>query len=274
MVEAKGMEIELRDLCFRYDGGVEALKDISLTLRQGECVALVGHNGSGKSTLVKHLNGLLRPTSGAVLINGHPTKGRRVAQLASMVALLFQNPDNQICKSTVREEVAFGPRNLKYPEERIRELTAGALTAMDLSGMEGRNPHDLGLSERKRLAIASVMAMDTGAVVLDEPTAGLDPRETRLLEQALRTFRDAGKIVLTISHDMDFVAENMTRAVCLGQGRKQYDGPVSGLFEAQALLDQCGLITPQVMQVGSRLGLTPDTLTPEGLVTALAKARG
>lgn len=274
MAEAGGMEIEIHDLRHCYDGGVEALKDVSLTLRGGECAALVGHNGSGKSTLVKHLNGLLRPTSGAVLVNGEPTEGKRVAQLARQVALLFQNPDNQICKSTVRGEVAFGPRNLKYPEERVRELTAGALKAMDLSAMGDRNPHDLGLSERKRLAIASVMAMDTGAVVLDEPAAGLDPRETRLLEDVLRTLRDEGKIVLTISHDMDFVAENMTRAICLGQGRKQYDGPVSGLFADQALLDQCGLATPQVARAASRLGLAPDTLTPEGLVAALARARG
>jgi energy-coupling factor transport system ATP-binding protein len=274
MTEANAMKIEMRDICFRYDGGVEALTDISLSLHPGECVALVGHNGSGKSTLVKHLNGLLRPTHGAVLINGDPTSDKRVAQLAGSVALLFQNPNNQICKGSVVEEVAFGPRNLKYPEQKVRELTAAAIAAMDLSGMEDRNPHDLGLSERKRLAIASVMAMDTGAVVLDEPTAGLDPRELGLLEAMLRTLRDQGKIVLAISHDMDFVAENMTRAVCLGQGRKQYDGSVSGLFKNHTLLDQCGLIPPQAVQVGSRLGLTPDILTPEGLVAVLAKARG
>ena len=274
MVEADGMKIEIRNLCHCYDAGVEALTDVSLTLRPEECVALVGHNGSGKSTLVKHLNGLLKPTRGEVRINNVPTTGKRVAQLARLVALLFQNPDNQICKGTVREEVAFGPRNLKYPEDRIRELTSGALKAMDLAGMEDCNPHDLGLSERKRLAIASVIAMDTGAVVLDEPTAGLDPRETGLLEKLLCTLRAEGKIVLTITHDMDFVAENMTRAICLGQGRKLYDGSVPGLFEDQPLLDQCGLTAPSVVQVGSRLKLTPDTLTPEGLVAALARARG
>ena len=267
------MEIEIRNLSFRYESGTEALKDISLTLHPGECVALVGHNGSGKSTLVKHLNGLLRPKQGEVRINGKSIADERVAQIARKVALLFQNPDNQICKGTIWEEAAFGPRNLKYEEGKVRELAEDALEAFGLRDGMDRNPHDLGLSERKRLAIASIMAMDTEAVILDEPTAGLDPREIALLEAVLRQLRAKGRIVLVISHDMDFVTENMTRTICLGQGRKQYDGPVADLFTNQRLLDQCGLAAPQVVQVGARLGITPTALTPQGVVDALLAAR-
>ncbi len=273
MTETWTEAVEALEIRFSYEDGTEALKGVSLALGRGECAALLGHNGSGKSTLVKHLNGLLRPTSGEVRINGQPTADRRVAQLARDVALLFQNPDNQICKGTVREEVAFGPRNLKYSEDRIRELSAAALEAMDLTGMEEHNPHDLGFSERKRLAVASVLAMDAGCVVLDEPTAGLDPGEIGLLEDVLRTLREQERIVLVISHDMDFVAENMTRAVCLGEGNKLYDGSVPGLFRDSRLLDRCGLIPPQVGQVADRLGLAPESLTPKGLVDALAQSR-
>ncbi|MBG0790285.1 MAG: ABC transporter ATP-binding protein [Desulfovibrionaceae bacterium] len=267
------MDIEIRDLHFSYESGVQALAGVSLTTGRGETVALVGHNGSGKSTLVKHLNGLLRPDAGEVLIDGKPTADLRVAQIARRVALLFQNPDNQICKGTVWEETVFGPKNLGYPEEKIRDLASDSLAALGLTEMRDRNPHDLGFSERKRLAIASILAMNTEAVVLDEPTAGLDSGEIKLLEAVLRGLRDHGRTVLVISHDMDFVAENMTRAICLGQGRKQYDGGLPGLFGDPALLKRCGLVLPQTVQVGSRLGLSPDRLTPEAVAAGLSEKR-
>jgi energy-coupling factor transport system ATP-binding protein len=260
------MGIEIEQLSFRYKAGIDALKDVSLTVQQGECVALLGHNGSGKSTLTKHLNGLLRPSQGVVKINGIATIERRVAQLAGTVALLFQNPDNQICKRTVWEEAAFGPKNLGYREERVLELTNASLAAFDLLAFKECNPHDLGYSERKRLAIASVLAMDTGIVVLDEPTAGLDPREISMLEAVLRQLRRDEKIVLIISHDMDFIAENVSRAICLENGRKRFDGSVTELFEDQSLLERCGLLPPQVVQLSSHYKFCLQALTPENFI--------
>ena len=263
-------KIEIQSLSFLYANQVEALTDISLTIRQGEIVALLGHNGSGKSTLAKHLNGLLRPSKGEALINGASTKKFRTAQLAGKAALLFQNPDDQICKGTVWEEATFGPTNLGYGKERVQELANRFLSAFDLLALKERNPHDLGLSERKRLAIASVMAMDTGIVVLDEPSAGLDPGEISLLEIAVRQLQSENKIVIIISHDMDFIAENAPRSICLAHGRKRFDGSTIELFENERILDQCGLHPPQTVRLGSRLGLNLRKLTPDGFIDALA----
>ena len=265
------MAIEIHNLWFHYEAGKDVLKDISLSVRQGEFVALLGHNGSGKSTLVKHLNGLLSPAQGSVEIFDSSTEGMKVAKLAGTVALLFQNPEDQICKSTVWEEAAFGPLNLGYPEERVQILVNSSLDTFGLLPMTECNPYDLGGSERKRLALASVLAMDTEIVVLDEPTAGLDPQESAVLETALHSLKSAGKTVLIISHDMDFVAENMTRAICLESGIKQFDGNIDELFTHHSLMERCGLIPPQVVQLGSRFALTPPPLTPQAFIDALLK---
>ncbi|GFM34951.1 ABC transporter ATP-binding protein [Desulfovibrio subterraneus] len=267
--------IVLNGVCFEYGNGPQVLTDITLRIGgatqngQGETIALLGHNGSGKSTLVRHFNGLLKPCKGTVQVNGLSTATQRIAQLAGHVALLFQNPDDQICKGTVLDEVALGPRNLGFAEDRVSELTRSALAAMDLAGRERSNPYDLGLSERKRLAIASILAMDTDIVVLDEPTAGLDPREIALLETAMRQLTTCGKSVVVISHDMDFVAENLSRAICLEAGHIRYQGPVSGLFADTPLLEQCGLLPPQTVRVATGCGMHLHTITPEGLVQRL-----
>jgi len=261
--------IEIQNLSFQYEGGVEALRNISLAVQQGETIALLGHNGSGKSTLVKHLNGLLRPSQGIVKINGIITADQRTAQLASMAALLFQNPDDQICKGSVWKEMLFGPRNLGYDDNRTHELANRFLSAFDLLEMKDCNPHDLGLSERKRLAIASVFAMDTGIVVLDEPTAGLDHREISLLKTAILQLKLEQKTLVIISHDMDFIAENTSRAICLEKGSKQFDGSTLALFNNPGLLEQCSLLPPQVAQLASQCDIRLNDLTPKGFLEEL-----
>jgi energy-coupling factor transport system ATP-binding protein len=263
------MLAELREVTFAYPGGVEALGGVSLSIAAGERIALVGHNGSGKSTLARHLNGLLRPASGEVLLDGEPTADLPVAVLAGKAALLFQNPDDQICKGRVADEVAFGPRNLGFSPARTAELAADALALFGLDGREEANPYDLGLSERKRLALASVVAMDTPLLVLDEPTAGLDAFEAGLLASALDRLGELGKAVVLISHDMDFVAENCERAVCLESGRVRFDGPVAGLFVREELLESCGLLPCQVARLGARLGVRPARFTPGAFLAAL-----
>ncbi|ACS81565.1 energy-coupling factor ABC transporter ATP-binding protein [Maridesulfovibrio salexigens] len=260
------MTIEVTNLSFSYESGVEALKDISLTLNQGETVALLGHNGSGKSTLVRHFNGLLHPTSGSVKVNGILTVDEKVSRLAGMVAMLFQNPDDQICKPTVWDEITFGPKYLGYETERIKELGDKFLSSLGLQELKDCNPHDLGFSERKRLVMGSVLAMDTEIVVFDEPTAGLDPREISMLESEIRRLRESGRTVVIISHDMDFVVENCSRAICLENGRKQFDGKVADLFMNNDLLDRCGLLPPQVVQLSNHYGLQLDEISPQGFM--------
>nr|WP_279593435.1 ABC transporter ATP-binding protein [Pseudodesulfovibrio sp. S3-i] len=262
--------IEVKDVTYTYPEGVTALKGVSLCIDAGEQVALVGHNGSGKSTLARLFNGLLLPSSGEVLVDGVPTSSCTVAGLARKIALLFQNPDDQTCKRKVWDEVAFGPKNLGYPAERIGDLVEESLSLFGLASHGGRNPYDLGYSERKRLALASVVAMDTGLLMLDEPTAGLDSRETGMLAAALQDLRRRGKAVVVISHDMDFVAENCSRALCLETGKMRFDGNVAELFEEHVLMEKCGLLPCQIAQLGAYYRVKPATLTPLGFVASLA----
>ena len=265
--------IALRALSFEYTAGKKALENISLTVQKGEQVALLGQNGSGKTTLVKQLNGLLRPTTGQVEILGTPATQKTVAQLSHMVALQFQNPDNQICKSTVWEEVAFGGRNLHYSEEKVQACTESALAMLNLHSQAHKNPYDLSFSERKRLSIASVLAMDTEILILDEPTAGLDAGEQALLVAALKELSRKGKTTILISHDMDFVAENADRIIFLNAGEKQFDGTVQDFFYHHAASGKCGMALPQVYAVSSHFALTLDTITPECFIETFAQAQ-
>ncbi|OIQ52244.1 Energy-coupling factor transporter ATP-binding protein EcfA2 [Pseudodesulfovibrio hydrargyri] len=267
------MPTELRGVTFAYPDGTEALRDVSLSIEAGERIALVGRNGSGKSTLARHLNGLLRPSSGEVLFDGEPAADLSVAELAGKAALLFQNPDDQICKGRVADEVAFGPRNLGFSPARTAKLVAESLALFGLDGREEANPYDLGLSERKRLALASVAAMDTPLLVLDEPTAGLDAFEAGLLASALDGLSGQGRAVLLISHDMDFVAENCERAVSLESGRLRFDGPVTELFTRDDLLASCGLLPCQVARLSACFKLRPDRFTPGAFLASLRSGR-
>lgn len=267
------MHIRVDNLSFAYTDSIGALQDVSFEICSGERVALTGHNGSGKSTLVKHLNGLLRPSAGRVWLDGKDTATAEVGQLAAQVALLFQNPDDQICKRNVWDEVAFGPRNLGYPWERIQSLVEKALALFELTFFKNKNPHDFGYSERKRIAMASIVAMDTPALIFDEPTAGLDYYEITLFIDTLAKLQNEGKTVVVITHDMDFVAENISRVISLSDGRKVFDGNVRELFNWSELMTSCGLLQPQVVQLGNACGLGSPALSPREFVDELGVCR-
>lgn len=265
------MLIRVDDISFTYCNSVKALQNISFEISTGECVALTGHNGSGKSTLVKHLNGLLKPSAGKIWIDDKDTTVLQTAELASKVALLFQNPDDQICKRTVWAEVEFGPNNLGYPAQRVESLVEDALELFDLKLLKKKNPHDFGYSERKRIAMASIVAMDTPILVFDEPTAGLDPYEISLLITTLKKLQSEKKTVIIISHDMDFVAENIPRVISLAQGRKVFDGSTRELFIKPLLMTECGLCQPQVLQLSNACALPGTALSPHECVAELEK---
>ena len=255
------MIICAEDVTFAYNDSLMALQNISFEISAGECVALTGHNGSGKSTLVKHLNGLLKPTKGRVLIANTDTATSRTAELASQVALLFQNPDDQICKQTVWDEVCFGPQNLGYDKKKTTTLVQEALALFDLTSFEKKNPHDFGYSERKRIALASIVAMDTPILVFDEPTAGLDSYEMSLLINTLKKLQSENKTIIVISHDMDFVAENILRAISLSAGKKVFDGNVRDLFGQNDLMTESGLLHPQTIQLSQACGFHSSPLS-------------
>jgi energy-coupling factor transport system ATP-binding protein len=266
--------IDLDGLVHVYAGGVRALDSVDLHIAAGETVAIIGENGSGKSTLVRHLNGLLRPTEGTVRIGGVDAVGRRVAHLAREIGLAFQDPDRQIFAGRVRAEVAFGPRNLGLRGAALDRAVDDALAAVGLTGTGDQNPYDLGYSRRKLLAIASILAMGTPVVVLDEPTTGQDLRGVARVRDIIASLAAAKRTVITVSHDMRFVAETFRRVVVMRAGRVILDGTPGEVFAAanRELLASTHLDPPLAARLGAELGLG-STPTETDLVAALVVAR-
>jgi len=266
--------LDLEAVSFVYPDGTRALAAVDLAIEPGESIAIVGQNGSGKSTLVRHLNGLLRPTEGRVLHDGQDVAGTRVAALAARVGIVFQNPDRQIFAGKVRDEVVFGPRMLGRSATDAAAAGTRALEAVGLADAVAANPYDLGYSRRKLLSIASILAMDTPVVVLDEPTTGQDARGIARVQQVLAGLIGDGRTVIAISHDMRFVAESFARVVVMGGGRVLLDGTPSDVFAESAcpVLASTYLEPPYTARVGARLGLGP-TPTEATLIEALS-ARG
>ena len=263
--------LAIEGLGFVYPGGTRALDGVDLAVEPGASVAVIGQNGSGKSTLVRHLNGLLRPTEGRVLHDGEDVAGLRTAALAARVGIVFQNPDRQIFAGKVRDEVAFGPRMLGRGRTEAAAAGAAALDAVGLTDATDANPYDLGYSRRKLLAIASVLAMDTPVVVLDEPTTGQDARGIARVQQVIAKLVADGRTVIAISHDMRFVAETFARVVVMGAGRVLLDGPPATVFDETAwpTLASTYLDAPLAARAGARLGLGA-TPTEARLVEALS----
>ncbi len=264
--------IELEDVSFAYPDGTQALSDVGLRIEPGELVAVVGQNGSGKSTLVRHLNGLLRPTSGRVLLDGLDVRRVHVATLAERVGLAFQNPDRQLFAGRVSTEVAFGPKNLGLRGVALDERVNSALDAVGLSAEAASNPYDLGYSRRKLLALASVLAMRTPVLVLDEPTTGQDARGDARVRAVVAAAALERRTVIAISHDMRFVAERFRRVVVMRAGRVVLDGTPEVVFGQAAWpeLRAAYLEPPLAALAGARLGLG-STPTEGAFVAALAK---
>jgi energy-coupling factor transport system ATP-binding protein len=266
--------LALEGVGFVYPDGTRALAGVDLAIAAGELVAVVGQNGSGKSTMVRHLDGLLRPTEGRVLHDGEDVVDVRVAALATRVGIVFQNPDRQIFAGRVRAEVEFGPRILGRSAAEAQAAARAALEAVGLTGSMDTNPYDLGYSSRKLLTLASILAMETPVVVLDEPTTGQDARGVARIQRVIADLSAAGRTVIAISHDMRFVAETFARVVVMGDGRVLLDGSPADVFAEPAwpTLAATYLEAPLASRVGARLRLG-STPTEASLVEALS-ARG
>jgi energy-coupling factor transport system ATP-binding protein len=265
--------IEFEGVSFAYPDGTRALTDLDLRIGAGESVAIVGQNGSGKSTLVRHLNGLLRPTTGRVLIGGLDIRPRHVARLAALVGLAFQNPDRQLFAGKVSGEVAFGPRNMGLRGRELEARVQAALEDVGLGDEAATNPYDLGYSRRKLLALASVLAMRTPILILDEPTTGQDARGVARVRRVAARAVAEGRTVIAVSHDMRFVAESFGRVVVMQAGRVVLDGAPDVVFAetAWAELRAAYLEPPLPAVAGARLGLGA-TPTEAAFVVALAGA--
>lgn len=249
--------IRVQDVVYSYPSGVTALRGVSLDIAPGESVALIGQNGAGKTTLARQLNGLLRPTSGSVHIGDWSTAQHTVAQIARRVGYLFQHPDHQIFKRTVRDEVAFGPSNLGWDAAKVKQATDAALAATELSTVGDQHPHDLLPSQRKWVALAAVLAMQTPILVLDEPTTGQDARGVRLMGNLVDGLLAEGRTVVVISHDMDFCVDHCRRFIVLDEGKIALDGPPEAVFTHTDILEQSSVEPPQLARLALALGLPP-----------------
>jgi cobalt/nickel transport system ATP-binding protein len=224
--------VRARGLTFAYAPGAHALAGLDLTVGHGERVAVLGPNGAGKTTFMLHLNGLLRG-AGELEVAGLPVQPDTLPALRARVGLVFQDPDDQLFMTTVGEDVGFGPRNLGYDGDEVTRRTAEALRAVRMEHAADRAPHQLSMGERRRVAIAGVLAMDPQLLVLDEPSANLDPRARRELLDLLAAL---DRTLLVVTHDLPFAAELCERAVILSRGRIVADGPCDALLADAALL--------------------------------------
>jgi cobalt/nickel transport system ATP-binding protein len=239
---------ELEDVVYRYDGAAPALEGMSLSIRVGTCVALLGANGSGKSTLLRVLDGLYFPQAGSVKAFGEPLTEDRLQDdefafaFRRRVALVFQNPDVQLFSATVFDELAFGPLQLRWPKDEIRLRVAEALEKFDIAHLKDRPPHRLSGGEKKRVALASVLVIDPEVVLLDEPTAGLDPQSHGQMLDILAGWRSGPKTVVTATHDLETVAEIADHCLVLHQGTVVASGTPAAVLGDREMLRRTSLI--------------------------------
>jgi energy-coupling factor transport system ATP-binding protein len=245
--------IEVKDLCFSYPNGVEALKGVSLTVKNGEFIAIMGQNGAGKTTLVKHFNGLLKPTKGSVLIDGVDTRKVSVAKLSRKVGLVFQNPDHQLFSETVKDEIAFALRNFGFEENIVEKRVTWALNLLGLAQYEKTSPFMLSGGERKRVALASVLAWNPKILILDEPTIGQDYQQKEKLRQFILQMKTQKKTVVIVTHDVEFVAECNPRIVLMREAKIVADGEASKVLANPEVLTKASIVPPQITQVFMQL---------------------
>jgi cobalt/nickel transport system ATP-binding protein len=249
--------VEAQDVHYTYSDGTAAVRGVSFRITHGESVAVVGANGAGKSTLLQHLNGYLLPTSGTVRIGDTVLTRKTLPIVRRTVGMVFQDPDDQLFMPTVFDDVAFGPINMGLPGDQVRSRVERALETVGMSHVARRPPYRLSGGEKRAVAIATVLAMDPGILVMDEPSSNLDPRARRRLIELLGTFAHT-KIIAT--HDLDLAMDLCARTIVLYQGRVAADGPTAGILCDESILGPCGLEKPlsirgcPICSRGQRLG--------------------
>ena len=260
--------ITFEGVFFSYDEGREVLRGVNLTVGIGESVAIVGQNGAGKTTLVKMMNGILKPTSGTVTVDGMDTQEYATAGIARRVAYVYQNPDDQIFNNTVRKELSFAARYHRLSPVEIERNVAEAAAICEITELLDENPYNIPYSVRKLIGIASVLVCDPEYLILDEPTAGQDRWGLGVVEQTIRHMTSRGKTVVTITHDMDFAALHFGRVIAMAQGNVQFDGIPTDLFWNDEAMDRCRITAPTVTRLGREAEIPQPIIRIKDLVAA------
>ena len=260
------MRIEIKDLRFEYPTGDQALKGISTVIDGPESVAIIGQNGSGKTTLVKHFNGILRPTSGSVLIDYEDINNRTTAQWANKVGYVFQNPDDQLFLDSVKRELEFGPRQIGLSDSEIQENVRYAAELCHVDDKLDKHPFDLNSTDKKFCAIAAILSMNPDILVFDEPTMGQDIEGSKRLSDIIAQQKNRGKLCITISHDMKFVVKNFERIIVLCQGKILLDGSREFVLSQPDILKKSFVTPPPITRVGQAVSLASTVFTVEAFV--------
>lgn len=264
------MAIEVKDLCFSYPGSpTSAVEHVSFSIEKGERVAIIGQNGAGKSTTVKIVDNIYKPTSGSVLIDGIDTKGKTTAEIAPHVGYVFQNPNDQIFNDDVIKEIEYVLRYWKLPEDEIVQRRNTALEITGIGEFVNTHPFDIPLPIRKFLTIAVVLAVGPDYVILDEPTAGQDNWGRAQLKVVMDYLQAQGKAIITISHDMEFVAENFDRVIVMAHKNLIADGTARDIFYRPDVLADAHVKPPVCTEIAQALGLERKILNLDELVAAL-----
>ena len=261
--------LELKDVTFTYPNGFTAVENVSMSFDLGVKVAIVGQNGAGKTTTVKMMNGLLKPTVGDVIINGESTKKFTTAQISRKIGYVFQNPDDQIFHSRIIDEIKFGPKVLKFSDEKAKEMVDLAVELTGLQELLDENPYNVPLSMRKFITVAAVIAMDTEVLIFDEPTAGQDFEGVHRLQTIINKLINMGKTVITITHDMEFVVNNFERVIVMAHKNVLADSSVREVFWELDLLEESMLKQPCISQVANQAELDSKVLNVEEMIVEL-----
>lgn len=267
--------IEIKNVSFSYDGITPVLENVNLSIGMGESVSIVGQNGAGKSTLAKMLNGLLKPTSGDILIDGKNTKKHTTAQLSEFVGYVFQNPDDQIFNDNVYDEIAFAPTKAGLDDNEVEDIVYEVAKVTGLSNKLDDNPYDLPYSIRKFVAIASILALQPQVVILDEPTAGQDKYGMEIIRDIINYLLEKGSSIVTITHDMEFTVANFNRTIVMANKKKIADASPKEIFWMPEILSEAQLKQPYVSRVARKSGLTQSNIvTVKEIVQEIVKKKG
>ena len=260
------MLVELRDVRHIYSSGEEALRGVSFKIDTTDPVAIIGQNGAGKTTTVKHLNGLLKPTSGEVIIDGVPIQKRKTAEWARTVGYVFQNPDNQLFLDSVKKEFEFGPKQLKLSKNETAERLAWVTELMGLTHKLETHPFDLSSTEKKFCSIGSVLMMKPKIIIFDEPTCGQDSKGTKRLHTIIKEITKKDILCITISHDMKFVTENFERIIVMRNGKVILDGEKTIVFKETEKLASSYVSVPPITKLGQLMGLNQLAFNADELI--------